>query len=274
MNVHIRSDLNKNVLYGIVQDLEIDILSISETWFEYGKSSIEMKKTFGKDFYWFGKERKKQRSYCGSGGIGILARASIGKFSLEKVSQQFEILWVKLDLDKVKYFIGTVYIPPDGSIYAGDMRQILLELESDILEFRKHGKVILMGDFNSRILTHPSTINVNGEFVSFKRQTKDTECKDQEALNRGTQLISTMNTANMIIMNGLDGIGEATFEVTSQKKSSIIDYIMLSDNIIIPGNEINLLDKSINWKSTTINSYSMDIPENTEYYIKFDESLF
>lgn len=268
INAHVRSDLNRNLLYGVIQDLNIDIIGITETWFENGTSNVEMNKIFGKEFKWFGRERKIQKNYCGSGGIGILVRNSIGNLgnlSLVKISKQFEILWIKLDLDKIKYYIGAIYIPPDGSMFVGDVKQLLVELESDILEFRKDGKIILMGDFNARILDYPSTLNINDEPISFIRSTKDLECKDLESKSRGIQLVHTMNAANMMIMNGMDNLSEYTF-TNSKMNTSIIDYIILSDNIIFPDNKNNLISNGGLVNNKSDNKFdSFSIPENSEY---------
>ena len=48
------------MLYGIVNQEELDILVICETWFDVGTSSGIMTKTFGNDFIWFGRERQFQ----------------------------------------------------------------------------------------------------------------------------------------------------------------------------------------------------------------------
>ena|GEM_PF-6581318 len=61
LNCHIRTEDNRNLLYGIIQDLDIDICIVCETWFEYGTSDAAVNKTFGKDFRWFGRERKNQK---------------------------------------------------------------------------------------------------------------------------------------------------------------------------------------------------------------------
>ena len=60
--------------------------------------------------------------------------------------------------------------------------------------------------------------------------------KDLEATfvtrNKGIQLINSMNSVNMVIMNGVDNGGDYTYEVDNRK--SINDYIILSDNILLP----------------------------------------
>ena len=87
LNSHLRSEPNRCYLYGIVEELKVDICVLTETWFEDGTSETLMSKIFGDDFVWFGSERKEQKKKSGSGGLGILARKNIGNFSLVKEMQ-------------------------------------------------------------------------------------------------------------------------------------------------------------------------------------------
>jgi hypothetical protein len=76
-----------------------------------------------------------------------------------------------------------------------------------------------------------------------------------------------MNAANMMIMNGIDDMADYTF-MNSKMYTSIIDYIILSDNIIIPENKINLMQHGglVNNKSGLNKSWSLSgIPKNSEY---------
>ena len=56
--------------------------------------------------------------------------------------------------------------------------------------------------------------------------------------------MNAMNAANMLVINGIDSGGEATFEHDNQMGSSVIDLIALSDNIVLPGIEDQTLDCS------------------------------
>ncbi len=98
--------------------------------------------------------------------------------------------------------------------------------------FRKEGKVIIMGDFNSRIGNLDSIVQDNENFYNFKRNVSD-HSPIGESYTRGQQLILTFNAANMVVLNGVDSGGGFTFKNTEDKKS-MIDYIVVSDNIILP----------------------------------------
>ncbi len=192
-----------------------------------------MADTFGNDFRWFGLDQADQKGRSGVGGVGILIRKSVGSVSLVKVYKQCQGLWIKLVREKDIYFICGVYIQPCGSKLVIEYDRILFLLEADILEYRKWGKVIIMGDFNARIGSFPSMLQgVNRQNV-FSRVVTDIEIKGVEAFSRGKQLMRVMNGTNMVVMNGLDSGGDCTFHHPNSG-SSMIDYIVLSDNIFSP----------------------------------------
>lgn len=53
-----------------------------------------------------------------------------------------------------------------------------------------------------------------------------------------------MNAVQMVVMNGIDSGGEFTFR-NSKKGASVTDYIILSDNIVIPDSNGNTTDRSV-----------------------------
>ena len=61
VNVHLRKEEMRNVLYGIVQDQNLDICAVSETWLAVDTSEKLMGKVFGSDFVWIDRERKHQK---------------------------------------------------------------------------------------------------------------------------------------------------------------------------------------------------------------------
>ena len=139
VNVHLRKEEMRNVLYGIVQDQNLDICAVSETWLAVDTSEKLMGKVFGSDFVWFDRERKHQKGTFG--GVGLLCRKSAGVFSLIKVSNQYEILWVKLCRNNDLYFFCSVYIPPTKS-RREDAKEVLIETVNfpvKITHFWKHG---------------------------------------------------------------------------------------------------------------------------------------
>ena len=262
INAHLQKERNRSLLYGIIEDVKVDICVVSETFFR-DNSSRMIEKVFGSDFMWFGRERKIRKR--ASGGVGILCRKSIGNFSLVKISSKYEYLWIKLDRNQDMYYICGVYIPPSKSKreLAPD---VLLELEIDIRNYRKLGKVVLMGDFNCRIGGKESVIAAGSKQFTFSRTTHDMDLKDKDGkkskdANRGSFLVTSMSASGMVVMNGIDSGGEYTFTSTNSG-SSVIDLIILSDNIIAPG-DCTLAPVN----TDSIDDYS-DFPDDTLYIRK------
>lgn len=160
MNVHLKSLLNLQKFSGIVQNQNLDVIAVTETWFEVNSSKNIMGKVFNDvEFSWFGKERLDQKSSIGSGGVGILVRKSVGDVSLIKVYDLFDGLWVKCACKDDVVYICVIYIPPDNGPRGNQNFAKCLELlEGDCVKFRKMGKVVVMGDFNARIGSFQSMV--------------------------------------------------------------------------------------------------------------------
>ncbi len=261
MNVHIRNISNRNYLVGLVDLVKLDVLVVTETWFDYDTSSKIMSNAFGNGFYWFGSESKNQKSSSGSGGIGILIRKSCGSPSLLKVYKNFPGIWIKLCKGENIYYICGVYIPPHGSPQLKiDFDEVLEELRLDIVLYNNIGKVILLGDFNARIGNAYSILHGINKQLCFSRVLVD--CDDQktsEAFTRGRQLIQIMNSLNMVIVNGIDSGGDYTFD-----DKSVIDYIIVNENIFAPSFRSNIMNSDLDDKNSGIITCD-DIPIDSLY---------
>jgi hypothetical protein len=263
MNAHIKTPHNRSIFSRIVQDLKLDIVVVVETWFQLNTSNKLMGKTFGSEFDWFGKERVDQKGSTGSGGIGILIRKATGIVSFIKAYDLFEGMWVKCVCGELSLFICGVYIPPDNPFRGyQDFPKCLEMLEADCLKFRSLGKVIVLGDFNARIGNNESIIQSNSGQSIFSRFVSDQGGTGSPARTRGIQLVNVMNSAGMIIMNGVDSGGGYTFE--NSIGNSIIDYIILSDNIVMPSNSILSPNLKMEDKSCPVN-ISNSIPVDSLY---------
>lgn len=257
MNVHLHNETNRSLFRDLVQKCTLDIVVVVETWFDVNTSNKLIGLLLGTDFQWFGKEREEKKRYS-RGGIGILVRKGSSQASLVKVYESFEGMWVKVVYGSDTFFVCAVYCPPAGE---GEMHDfpphVLLSLETDCIKFRQVGKVILMGDFNARIGNQFSIIQGRGGPYVFRRTVAD------ESNSRGSDFIKTMNAANMIVINGIDSGGNATFEHDNGKGSSVIDLIVLSDNIVLPGlGEDQILEGKSIVKSDPVSEFST-IPSHT-----------
>ena len=261
LNAHLRTEANRSLFSGTVQEIKLDVVVVVETWFEVDTSNKLMGKCLGDSFAWMGKERVQQSSLRGEGGIGIIVRKERGDVSLIKYYELFEGMWVKLVCGKDTFFICAVYAPPRDDV---DFDQILRSLEEDIWKFKQMGKVVVMGDFNARINSNPSIVQgISGECV-FDRKVVDQGVG--VARSRGISLVDSMNSVNMIIINGIDSGGGYTFE--NKNGSSTIDLIIVSDNIFMPGNTLQIdanNTKSADIKSSDVVSFSDSIPIDSLY---------
>ena len=124
----------------------------------------------GQNFVWFSRERKTNKR--ASGGVGLIGRKSVGDFFFVKSSSLYEILWVKMVRNRDVYYVGAVYIPPTGS-QRELAKDVLVELETDIFNYRKLGKVILLGDFNCRFGGKESVIFSGNKQMVFSRITDE-----------------------------------------------------------------------------------------------------
>lgn len=176
------------------------------------------------------KRKEDQKSYSGEGGIGFLVNKRVGRIEEVRVSKKNEILWIKVT-SKEDLFLAVVYMTPEGSTRDSDSQQLLLELEKDILEFSKLGRVIVMGDFNTRIGNVESSILKNDVRYSFPRRNQDHKFGSQ-IRERGIRFVESMNACNMVILNGLETEAECTC-INITKGQSVVDYIIIQDKLIL-----------------------------------------
>ena len=148
-NVEGISDQLKNDVF--LSSIEkFDFISLVETWLpESSKINIE-------GYYCFNKCRrkaKKARRY--SGGICILVKKTLRKGVQFFSSNSDRFVWWKLDKQffniEEDIYVCSVYIPPSNSKHFGQSSiDSYSELQSNLIKYSRLGKVMLMGDFNSR----------------------------------------------------------------------------------------------------------------------------
>ena len=163
-------------------------------------------------------------------------RKSIGQVQVEKVSILFDILWIRIELGGERVFMAVAYMSPVTTTRDTDAAEFLMELENDILSFREQGKVVVMGDLNSRVGSLASNFFLNEENYEFPRISEDVKISKQ-ARQQGKRVLESMNLNKMVIMNGVDGGGEFTC-LNKNKGESVIDYIIMSYDLILKNPEV------------------------------------
>lgn len=231
MNVHLGREENRKVFVGMVSMVGLDVCVVTETWFREGEGDRQMGKTLEESNYlWFGRDRKNQRSWAGDGGVGILIKKGTGVCRVVRESRENDMFWVELKIGDINWYIGAVYMCPEGSSRNNDVSGHLQELEKDILDFKKKGIVVCLGDFNSRIGCLESAIRSGEEQVLIPRRSQDRKLQPS-LLERGRQFVDSMNACSMIILNGIENEAEFTFESVSNKGRSVVDLIAVEQSV-------------------------------------------
>ena len=109
---------------------QVDICAVSETKLKPENGEESMREVIDQNrFVWLSRERKKQKSDGGEGGVGVLVRKSLGRISRVKSSETFDILWVQVELCSESLFVAAVYLPPVNSSRKVEREVFLRELE-------------------------------------------------------------------------------------------------------------------------------------------------
>ena len=225
--MHLRKLEKRKMFVSLCSLAQVDLCVVSETKLDPGQGQVSMNEVIdSKEFEWMSKERKDQKSKGGEGGVGILVRKRLGKLDRVKTSERFEILWVQVEVGSELLFIAAVYLPPLNSRKKVVREEFIRELEQDIFEFSRKGKVLILGDLNHRIGNMPSVVYHRGHKVVLERRSKDT-AKDQ-VKKAGGKLLEVFNANKLIVLNGLEDEGENTFFGSKKKSESMIDFIVIN----------------------------------------------
>lgn len=176
-------------------------------------------------------------------------------------SDQFDILWIRMEWESI-IFLGVVYAPPEGSTTGILLEDILVELETDVIQLQEEGGVVLMGDFNCRTGTLASI--VGGKF--FARESEDGKLGP-----KGRLFMNTMNSLSMVVMNGVDGGREFTLQ--ANRGSSVIDYLLLSHSLVEPGEEGENGDEELTLKKGVAGGRGGKSPQYQQNSMKVWEPL-
>ena len=101
------------------------------------------------EWAWFGKERKGRRG----GGLGFLVKKVL-KPRIVRASKNCNLLWIEVATE-CKWFLAVVYLIPYD---AEANEKTLTDLQQDTLDLASMGRVVVLGDFNSRVGALPNTL--------------------------------------------------------------------------------------------------------------------
>ena len=168
----------------LLQVNNIDVVAGQESW------EKEDRRINVDGYKWFGKPRDVQNSQRGEGGVGFLVRdCLVNEVEFVGEVKYAESVWMKVrgERGRSAMYIGCVYMPIDGSGTAtiDDSYSLLKE---DVLTFKQKGKVVLLGDFNTRVGKSSEVDDVIGMF-------------GEETCNAsGNKLISCLNEVELVAL--------------------------------------------------------------------------
>jgi exonuclease III len=216
---------------------EFDIITLSETHVVKGHSfQIE-----GYCDPFEGIRCKHPKANKGSGGVAILVKRGIRSGVAFHQSNSPDLIWVQLKRhffgcdDDI--FIGVMYISPINSSYS--LRQdisVWESLSADIAKYQLKGKVMLMGDLNTRTGSLPDFVqNDDGQYTPVPdsyladdttpltaRHNVDKVCHQTDYVD---SLLDVCKSTGLRILNGR-AFGDLSGKLTCHKwnGSSQVDY--------------------------------------------------
>ena len=122
---------------------KINILCLTETHLD---DSVRLEEIDFPGYTWYRKDRNRN-----GGGVAILCQTSIpSKRRQDLESANAEMVWVEININNLKFIIGTCYRPPGQSAYERDQFLSYIETSVDSAIGERPVCVLLLGDFNDR----------------------------------------------------------------------------------------------------------------------------
>jgi hypothetical protein len=240
-------------LLALMEKLEIDALAVCETHLVNSEQTAQWELAVANGpSVWYGRPAVRiegdddalatDHGGRGSGGVGILVRRDLMPYCQSMQCDHPSLLFIRLQPPDLPFalFIGVVYMLPVGSRRYGENDSIMAELEARIAEYSALGAVVVMGDFNVHIGQRPSTIAVAlPAMLDEMEESGPVAGEDTLVLTRtsvdasvsadGQQFVSRMDSAGMVILNGLHALDASRpAQATSGRagSTSVVDYIL------------------------------------------------
>ena len=138
-----------------------------------------------------------------------------------------DILWVKLSnlSSNESVYLCICYLPPENSSRQVDAEQFYAELMKQVYQYQKCGKIIICGDFNSRI-------GEESDYIEGVDNIPVRDVIDATSNKHGDHLLEFLIDCNLCIVNGRVGLNDFTH--VSHRGCSVVDYV------IVPHEQLSL----------------------------------
>jgi len=203
---------------------QLDVCAVVETWLDEEGQRILEYEVKDSQYQWFGKVEQK---LVGRRGVGMLVRKSLNP-RIAKKSVSADLLWIMVGEQEDPLYLAVVYLVPNTSAENAEKNcKLLDELQADMILW--YGKVVVMGDWNSRIGTLPNVV-LEGEDDEV-RIVEERSSVDKTVSNQGIRVMRVLNAAGVVVTNGMRG-NTAQFTSFQAGGSSVIDLICISHQLL------------------------------------------
>ena len=179
-----------------------------------------------------------------SGGIAVLIRDHL-RGGIEILRTSSDLVWVKLNRDFFRFqedvYIGVAYISPQSSKCTKDLAEKAWnDLEKDVSQYVELGKVMLLGDFNSRtgtladhIMQDDNTYTPTGDTYVSDTNIRARCSEDASTNEYGKKLLEVCKNARLRILNGRI-LGDLNGKMTcfQWNGSSVVDYCIVHEDLL------------------------------------------
>lgn len=215
MNIHLLDVIKRRLFLQAVVNLKLVLCGVVESWLKNSRAVMDAE-LVNTEWTWFGLDRKRRRG----GGLGFVVKKSL-KPRVMEVCECNNILWLELNSGSSLWYVALVYLIPKDP--GGEVNGLTIsELQRTIVDFNGKGKVVVMGDFNSRVGELPNILDSkwSNEDTVIPRSSEDTEVN-----GAGRRILEGMNAVGMVLLNGVGERARLTFQALSGRGESMIDFI-------------------------------------------------
>ena len=190
-----------------------------------------MKVIWGEGWEYFEEIRWDQKTTgMGSGGVAILVRKGIGKVSREERCCGEGVVCVRIERGGEVLFVVMVYLVPRGSKWHDRNGAIRERVSAAVIELRKEGMVMLIGDLNAHTQNLQPIIDCTEDEHIDSTLIRQSDC-EMPVNEDGEQCVAWMNGMRMVIMNGVTEGGEVTRSEEGER-GAVNDYVCVDDGMV------------------------------------------